>query len=95
MQVNFDVLNLEIVTRNYLNTEVMELGTETGLIFKLKKNSNWNHPYVLKMKPREIFEKETRINSLQILGTDLHCSEPPEQVEPVVLVPCLIMGIRT
>jgi len=37
MQVNFDVLNLEIVTRNYLNSEVMELGTATGLILKLKK----------------------------------------------------------
>ncbi len=47
------------------------------------------------MKPGSIFEKETRINSLKILGTDLHCSEPPEQVEPVVLVPCLIMGTRT
>jgi hypothetical protein len=37
MQVNFDVLNLEIVTRNYLNLEVVELGTKTGLILKLKK----------------------------------------------------------
>jgi hypothetical protein len=37
MPVNFDVLDLEIVTRNYLNSEVMELGTKTGLIKKLKK----------------------------------------------------------
>lgn len=47
------------------------------------------------MKSSSLFEKETRIISLKILGTDLHCSEPPEQVEPVVLVPCLRMGTRT
>jgi hypothetical protein len=37
MPVNFDVLDLEIVTGNYLNSEVMELGTKTGLIFLILK----------------------------------------------------------
>jgi hypothetical protein len=53
MQVNFDVLNLEIVTRNYLNLEVMELGTKTGLILKLKK---------LKLESPLYFKNETKFH---------------------------------